>query len=70
MDKDKPIKLPNVGRPKVLEQVRDFWVFKRVATVGSGFGVICGMIPGVGEFSVVADPQGAVFAFIQMAGGG
>ncbi|MCC0013302.1 MAG: tripartite tricarboxylate transporter permease [Hoeflea sp.] len=50
MDKDKPIKLPNVGRPKVLEQVRDFWVFKRVATVGSGFGVICGMIPGVGEF--------------------
>ena len=50
MDKDKPIKLPDVGRPKVLEQVRDFWVFKRVATVGSGFGVICGMIPGVGEF--------------------
>lgn len=50
MDKDKPIKLPDVGRPKILEQVRDFWVFKRVATVGSGFGVICGMIPGVGEF--------------------
>jgi len=50
MDKDKPIKLPNVGRPKVLEQVRDFWIYKRIATVGSGFGVICGMIPGVGEF--------------------
>jgi putative tricarboxylic transport membrane protein len=50
MDKDKPIKLPNVGRPKVLDQVRDFWIYKRIATVGSGFGVICGMIPGVGEF--------------------
>ena len=50
MDKDKSIKLPNVGRPKILEQVRDFWIYKRVATVGSGFGVICGMIPGVGEF--------------------
>jgi putative tricarboxylic transport membrane protein len=50
MDKDKPIKLPNVGRPRILDQVRDFWIYKRIATVGSGFGVICGMIPGVGEF--------------------
>lgn len=50
MDQDKPIKLPNVGRPKFLEQIRDFWIYRRVASVGSAFGVICGMIPGVGEF--------------------
>ena len=50
MDKDKPIKLPNVGRPQLLDQIRDFWVYRRVASVGSAFGVICGMIPGVGEF--------------------
>jgi len=50
MDKDKPIKLPDVGRPKFLDQVRDFWIYRRVASVGSAFGVICGMIPGVGEF--------------------
>ncbi|WP_417434376.1 tripartite tricarboxylate transporter permease [Hoeflea sp.] len=50
MDKDKAIKLPNVGRPKFLDQIRDFWVYRRVASVGSAFGVICGMIPGVGEF--------------------
>lgn len=50
MSKDKPIELPHVEKVGFFQQMRDLWIFKRVATVASSFGVICGMIPGVGEF--------------------
>jgi putative tricarboxylic transport membrane protein len=47
---DKTITLPKVERTSLLSQVRDLWIYKRIAAVGSSFGVVCGMIPGVGEF--------------------
>lgn len=50
MDKDKAIAPPRVERAGFLEQVRDLWIYRRIAAVGSSFGVFCGMIPGVGEF--------------------
>ncbi len=31
--------------------MKELWIYKRVATVGSSFGVLMGMIPGVGEFT-------------------
>jgi putative tricarboxylic transport membrane protein len=31
--------------------LKELWLYKRVATVASGFGVLMGMIPGVGEFT-------------------
>ncbi|MEM9603064.1 MAG: tripartite tricarboxylate transporter permease [Pseudomonadota bacterium] len=31
--------------------LKDIWLFRRIATVGSSFGVMMGMIPGVGEFT-------------------
>lgn len=31
--------------------MKELWVYKRVATVAGGFGVLMGMIPGVGEFT-------------------
>lgn len=31
--------------------MKEMWLYKRVATVASGFGVLMGMIPGVGEFT-------------------
>ncbi|WP_422020042.1 tripartite tricarboxylate transporter permease [Roseibium sp.] len=50
MDKDNSMKLPHIDKTGFLEQMRDLWVFRRIAAVGSSFGVFCGMIPGVGEF--------------------
>ena len=50
MDKDKQVKLPKVEHVSLREQVKDLWLYKRIAAVGSSFGVFCGMIPGVGEF--------------------
>jgi putative tricarboxylic transport membrane protein len=50
MDQDKPIRLPHVEKIGFFSQMRDLWVYKRIATVASSFGVVCGMIPGVGEF--------------------
>ena len=50
MSKDKPIVLPKVDKIGFFTQMRELWVYKRIATVASTFGVICGMIPGVGEF--------------------
>ena len=50
MDRDKPIILPKVEKIGFFSQMRELWVYRRVATVASSFGVICGMIPGVGEF--------------------
>ncbi|MBD8893288.1 tripartite tricarboxylate transporter permease [Roseibium litorale] len=50
MDKDKQTTFPKVEKVGFFEQMRDLWIYRRIATVGSSFGVICGMIPGVGEF--------------------
>lgn len=49
-DKDKSYKLPNVEKIGFWAQMKDLWLYKRIAAVGSSFGVFCGMIPGVGEF--------------------
>ena len=35
----------------LFEGLKELWIYKRVATVSSGFGVLMGMIPGVGEFT-------------------
>ena len=35
----------------LLSGLKELWLYKRVATVSSGFGVLMGMIPGVGEFT-------------------
>jgi len=35
----------------LFEGLKELWIYKRVATVGSSFGVLMGMIPGVGEFT-------------------
>lgn len=48
--KDKRISLPHVGKVGFFAQMRDLWIYKRIAAVASSFGVVCGMIPGVGEF--------------------
>lgn len=50
MSRDKALELPVVEKIGFFSQMRELWVFRRVATVASSFGVICGMIPGVGEF--------------------
>lgn len=50
MEQDKSIELPRVEKRGFFEQMKELWLFKRIAVVGSGFGVFCGMIPGVGEF--------------------
>ncbi len=50
MGKDKSYKLPHVEKVGFFAQMKDLWIYRRVATVASSFGVICGMIPGVGEF--------------------
>lgn len=48
--KDQTYKLPPVAKTGFFSSMAEIFRFKRVATVSSGFGVICGMIPGVGEF--------------------
>jgi putative tricarboxylic transport membrane protein len=50
MSKDKRIDLPVVEKIGFFRQMRELWVYRRIASVASSFGVICGMIPGVGEF--------------------
>ncbi len=35
----------------LLSNIKELWIYKRVATVAGGFGVLMGMIPGVGEFT-------------------
>lgn len=35
----------------VFQNLKEIFLFKRVATVASGFGTLMGMIPGVGEFT-------------------
>ncbi|WP_149589256.1 tripartite tricarboxylate transporter permease [Tabrizicola flagellatus] len=50
MSQDKPVDLPRVEKTGFFRQMRELWVYRRIATVASSLGVICGMIPGVGEF--------------------
>jgi putative tricarboxylic transport membrane protein len=50
LDKDKSFPLPRVGRSGFFRTMGELWIFRRIAVAGSSFGVICGMIPGVGEF--------------------
>ena len=50
MDQDRSYPVPHVGKKGFFRTMGELRHFKRVATAGSGFGVICGMIPGVGEF--------------------
>ncbi len=50
MSKDTKTEMPQVTKIGFMDQMREMWIFRRVVTVASGFGVICGMIPGVGEF--------------------
>ena len=47
--RDTTYELPPV-RGKFLQGLTELFQYKRLATVGSSFGVLCGMIPGVGEF--------------------
>lgn len=35
----------------LFEGLKELWIYKRVASVGASFGVLMGMIPGVGEFT-------------------
>lgn len=35
----------------LFQGLRELWLFRRVASVAGGFGVLMGMIPGVGEFT-------------------
>lgn len=50
MSKDKRVDLPHVEKSGFFRQMRELWVYRRIASVASAFGVVCGMIPGVGEF--------------------
>lgn len=47
--RDKSYELPPVSG-EFFQGLKEVLGFKRIATVASSFGVICGMIPGVGEF--------------------
>ncbi len=42
---------PQPVQGSILGAMRETWVYKRVATVAGSFGVLMGMIPGVGEFT-------------------
>ncbi len=50
LDKDKSFPMPHVGKKGFFKVMGELWIFRRIAVVGSSFGVFCGMIPGVGEF--------------------
>ncbi|MCB1386856.1 MAG: tripartite tricarboxylate transporter permease [Nitratireductor sp.] len=50
MDSDKNFPMPHIGKRGFFRTMGELFKFKRIATVSSAFGVICGMIPGVGEF--------------------
>lgn len=50
VDKDSAPKLQPV-KGSLFQGMKELWLYKRVATVSGGFGVLMGMIPGVGEFT-------------------
>ena len=47
--RDRTYQMPSVSG-RFLQGLGELLRFKRVATAGSSFGVVCGMVPGVGEF--------------------
>ena len=42
---------PLTVQGSILEAMKEIWVYKRIATAAGSFGVLMGMIPGVGEFT-------------------
>ena len=48
--KDQKYELPPITKTGFFSSMAEILRFKRVATVAASVGVICGMIPGVGEF--------------------
>ncbi len=42
---------PQPVKGSLFSGMKELWLYKRVATVAGGFGVLMGMIPGVGEFT-------------------
>ena len=42
---------PQSVEGSLLDGMKELWLYKRVATVAGSFGVLMGMIPGVGEFT-------------------
>ncbi len=50
VDNDKQPKLEPVTG-SLFSSMKELWIYKRIATVAGGFGVLMGMIPGVGEFT-------------------
>ena len=42
---------PQPVKGSILSGMKELWIYKRVATVAGSFGVLMGMIPGVGEFT-------------------
>ena len=48
-DDDAPKPQEITGNP--FDGFKEIWLYKKIATTGSGFGVLMGMIPGVGEFT-------------------
>ena len=49
-DKDTAPK-PQPVHGSIFGALKEIWLFKRIATVAGSFGVLMGMIPGVGEFT-------------------
>ncbi len=50
VEKDRSPKTERLGG-STFAGFRELWIYRRVASVASGFGVLMGMIPGVGEFT-------------------
>ncbi|MGX9355662.1 tripartite tricarboxylate transporter permease [Roseobacteraceae bacterium S113] len=42
---------PQPVEGSIFRAMKETWIYRRVATVAGGFGVLMGMIPGVGEFT-------------------
>ncbi|MEM8980914.1 MAG: tripartite tricarboxylate transporter permease [Pseudomonadota bacterium] len=49
--KPEPLDEARALKGSVLSGFKELWLYKRVAGVASGFGVLMGMVPGVGEFT-------------------
>ncbi|WP_323034784.1 tripartite tricarboxylate transporter permease [Pararhodobacter sp.] len=50
VEKDTTSKLDRIDG-SIFSGLKELWLYKRVATVAASFGVLMGMIPGVGEFT-------------------
>lgn len=49
-EEDKTQKTESISG-NMFNSIKEFWLYRRVAAVGTGFGVLMGIIPGVGEFT-------------------